>query len=222
MQQIKVLLLEDDMTLSEIIEEYLQENAMQVHTVTNAPDAINTAYEKNFDILLLDVKVPLGDGFSVLKELRESGNTTPAIFTTSLVSIEDISQGYDVGCDDYLRKPFELQELLLRIHSALKRSMQSNYEELIHINETARYNLLKKQLLINGDVMTLPKKEHILLELFLKYKGTLVSQNLIFETVWDYDQEPSEMSLRVYIRNLRKILGKETIKTIKNEGYCLC
>ncbi|EOI5010721.1 two-component system response regulator DccR, partial [Campylobacter jejuni] len=107
----KILLLEDDLSLSEIIEEFLNDEGYEVFLCDNAQEALDMAYERYFDLWILDVKVPLGDGFSLLKELRKSGKQTPAIFMTSLNTTNDLKQGFDAGCDDYIKKPFELAEL---------------------------------------------------------------------------------------------------------------
>ena len=117
----KVLLMEDDAQLSEIIKEYLEENGYDVKLATDGEEAFDMAYEEKFDIFLLDVKVPLMNGFDLLSKLRREGNETPAIFLTSLNGIEDLSRAFEAGCDDYLKKPFELKELLLRVKSISKR-----------------------------------------------------------------------------------------------------
>lgn len=102
----KIMLLEDDFVLSEILLEFLQEQGYDVCLYDNAKDALNAAYEQYFDLWILDVKVPYGNGFDVLKELRGCGKDTPAIFITSLDRITDLQSGYKAGCDDYLKKPF--------------------------------------------------------------------------------------------------------------------
>lgn len=100
---VRILLVEDDETLLEMISEYLNENGYEVVSCTNAQDAADLAYEQTFDLLILDVKIPKGDGFSLLSSLRKLGITTPSIFTTSLNTLDDLETGYASGCDDYLR-----------------------------------------------------------------------------------------------------------------------
>lgn len=217
----KILLLEDDFVLSEILIEFLQERGYQVTLCEDANIALETAYEHSFDLWILDVKVPHGNGFSLLKELRECGKNTPTIFITSLSSIEDLQNGYKAGCDDYIKKPFELLELQYRIETLLKRSFAHKDDEFVALPNGFRFGILRQLLYdAQGEVVTLTQKETLLLMLLLQNKNTYVSQENIFATLWEYEQEPSEMSLRAYIKNLRKILGKDCILNQRGRGYC--
>ncbi|MDP1784269.1 MAG: response regulator, partial [Sulfuricurvum sp.] len=119
MTKAKLLLLEDDPNLSESVAEYLQSQGYEVACAYDATSAEDFLYEHQFDLLLLDVNVPGGDGFSLLKEARKKGTATPAIFITSRNAMKDVEQGFESGGDDYLRKPYELKELLLRIQTIL-------------------------------------------------------------------------------------------------------
>lgn len=217
----KILLLEDDFMLSEILLEFLQEQGYSVKHCDNAKDALNVAYEQHFDLWLLDVKVPLGDGFSVLKELRACGKDTPAMFITSLDRIENVESGYNAGCDDYIKKPFELLELNYRISTLLKRSFSHKHSDKVALHNGYSFGILTQLLYDkNGEVVPITQKETMLLSLLLQNKGSYVSQELIFDTLWAYEQEPSELSLRAYIKNLRKILGKDSILNQRRRGYC--
>lgn len=217
----KILLLEDDFVLSEILLEFLQEQGYEVSLYDNAKDALDSAYEQHFDLWILDVKVPYGNGFDVLKELRGCGRDTPAIFITSLDRIDDLQSGYKAGCDDYLKKPFELLELQYRISTLLKRSFSHTQQDYIYLRNGLKFGIIT-QLLYDekGTLIPLTQKESLLLSLLLQHKGQYVSQEMIFNTLWEYEQEPSEMSLRVYVKNLRKILGKESILNQRGRGYC--
>ncbi len=225
----KILLLEDDFILSEIICEFLVEQGFEVTHCDDASSALNLAYEKQFDIWLLDVKVPEGDhflntsylpGFELLKTLREANKTTPCIFITSLSGIQDIQNGYIVGCDDFLKKPFELLELKLRIETLLKRVFQSRIDEYEDFGNGLKFSFVSKMLYQNGKIISLTQKESLLLNLLLQNANSYVSQNIIFDELWELDQEPSELSLRAYIKNLRKIIGKDKIINSHNKGYC--
>ena len=215
----QILLVEDDETLSELISEYLSEQGYDVTVRTDAKAALDTAYERNFDILILDVKLPKGDGFSLLRELRRLGNDTPAIFTTSLNALQDLEIGYKSGCDDYLKKPYELKELLLRIQILLKRKFSHVNDEFIELNGGYKFYPSSKTLRQNGQIVNLSNKESELLALFLENKNTLISKETIFEKIWKYGEEPSELSLRVYVKNLRRILGKDAIVNRRGDGY---
>ena len=215
----QILLVEDDETLSELISEYLSEQGYDVTVCADAKAALDTAYERNFDILILDVKLPKGDGFSLLRELRRLGNDTPAIFTTSLNALQDLEIGYKSGCDDYLKKPYELKELLLRIQILIKRKFSHVNDEFIELNDGYKFYPSSKTLRQNGQIVNLSNKESELLALFLENKNALLSKEAIFEKIWNYGEEPSELSLRVYVKNLRRILGKDAIVNRRGDGY---
>ena len=216
----KILLLEDDINLSELVEEFLIDEGYEVSLVNDAEAALNLAYEKHFDLWILDVKVPLGDGFSLLKELRQAGKNTPAIFLTSLNTASDLKEGFDAGCDDYIKKPFELVELALRVESILKRSFAHKNENYEDLGDNYKFSLSSQILYKDDKALTLPSKEIKLLSLLLKHKNRFVSVEQIFEELWDYDEEPSELSLRAYVKNLRKILGRDCIINQRGRGYC--
>ena len=215
----QILLVEDDETLSELISEYLSEQGYDVTVRADAKAALDTAYERNFDILILDVKLPKGDGFSLLRELRRLGDDTPAIFTTSLNALQDLEIGYKSGCDDYLKKPYELKELLLRIQILIKRKFSHINDEFIELNGGYKFYPSSKTLRQNGQIVNLSNKESELLALFLENKNALLSKERIFEKIWNYGEEPSELSLRVYVKNLRRILGKDAIINRRGDGY---
>ena len=215
----QILLVEDDETLSELISEYLSEQGYDVTVCADAKAALDTAYERNFDILILDVKLPKGDGFSLLRELRRLGDDTPAIFTTSLNALQDLEIGYKSGCDDYLKKPYELKELLLRIQILIKRKFSHVNDEFIELNDGYKFYPSSKTLRQNGQIVNLSNKESELLALFLENKNTLISKETIFDKIWNYGEEPSELSLRGYVKNLRRILGKDAIVNRRGDGY---
>lgn len=217
----KVLLMEDDAQLSEIIKEYLEENGYDVRLATDGEEAFDMAYEEKFDIFLLDVKVPLMNGFDLLSKLRREGNETPAIFLTSLNGIEDLSRAFEAGCDDYLKKPFELKELLLRVKSISKRVFYHKADEKISIGNGVYFDLDSNRIQKDGETIHLSKKESLILKLLLKHRGKIVTPQMIFENAWDYEDEPSEMSLRTYIKNIRKTIGKELIENTRGQGYML-
>lgn len=213
----KILLLEDDMVLQEIIAECLEEEGYEVICVSDGIEATNQAYEQNFDILLLDVMVTGQSGFESLHALRKSGKETPAIFITALDSLKDLEIGFKSGCDDYLRKPFELSELLLRIEVQLKHCKKL---EIFELGGGYCFDCVEEILYYQGEIIKIPTKQRKLLKILLQNRGYFVSLEQIYSELWGYSQTPSELSLRVYIKNLRQILGKENILTRRGEGYC--
>jgi len=215
----KLLLLEDDITLNETIVDYFESLDYEIISVYNGNDAQEAIYEKNFDLLLLDVNVPDIDGFEILKSIRESNNTTPAIFITSLNSMDDVEDGYESGCDDYIRKPFALKELKLRVETILKRGFFHSNATKVEIDKNIYYDTASDILNVNDQEIQLKNKDAKLLKLFLQNKDKLVTHETIYSVLWEYDEEISESALRTYIKNLRKLLGKEKIVSIKKLGY---
>jgi DNA-binding response OmpR family regulator len=219
MKNAKLLLLEDDVALSETVEEYLQENGYDVVCVYDGESAEEKLYEEKFDLLLLDVNVPQVDGFSLLRSARKEGVDVPAIFITSRNTMQDVEHGFESGADDYLRKPFELKELLLRVRTILKRNFFHHPEPRLQLLEGAEYDFEKGQLYIDGKMVALGEKEGRLLKLFVQHRGELLAHEVIFGHLWDFDESPSDDALRTYIKNLRKLLGKEHIVSHKRLGY---
>jgi len=216
----KILYLEDDINLSQTVEEFLSDEGFDVACVYDGEEALESVYTTRFDLLLLDVNVPQIDGFKLLKELREANILTPAIFITSLNSIKDLSSGYEYGADDYIKKPFALKELLLRINALLKRVYKIQ-EQLIKVTDEIDFNIYSNELVKEGNKIILNQKELLLLKLLLRYKNECVTFENIYQNVWQYNENHSYMSLRTYVKNLRKHIGKEHILSIKNIGYKL-
>ncbi len=215
----KLLLLEDDTNLNETVTEFLEENGYEVVSVYDGYEAQEKLYETKFDLLLLDINVPGVDGLQLLKESRQEGVVAPAIFITSMDSVDDLERGFESGCDDYIRKPFALKELLIRVETLLKRGFFHEAKETIPIAENIAYDIKTGELLIDGRSVTLGNKESRLMKLFMKHQGEVISHERIYRHLWDYEEEPSDSALRTYIKNLRKIIGKESIVSIKKQGY---
>ena len=215
----KILLLEDDANLNETVTEFLEEQGYEVLSVFDGFEAQEKLYESKYDLLLLDVNTPMMNGFEVLKEARANGVVAPAIYMTSLDSVDDLEQGFASGCDDYIRKPFVLRELHIRVETLLKRAFFHQEKSLINIASKIAYDIKNKELLIEGICVSLGQKESKLLNLFLKNEGEVLSHERINAQVWDFDESPSDTALRTYIKNLRKRIGKECIVSIKKQGY---
>ncbi len=215
----KILLLEDDANLNETVTEFLIEQGHEVVSVYDGHEAQEKLYESKYDLLLLDVNTPGINGFDLLAEAREGDVVAPAIFITSLDSVDDLEKGFDSGCDDYIRKPFALKELKIRVETLLKRGFFHESKELIKISDSIFYDINSNELVIDDNVVSLGHKESMLLKLFMKNEGEIVAHERIYKHLWDYDEEPSDTALRTYIKNLRKIIGKEKIVSIKKQGY---
>jgi len=216
----KILLLEDDIILSEIIEEFLISLDYEVICSYDGLNASELVYEQSFDLMLLDVEVPSLDGFEFLKSLRDQNINTPAIYITSLNTSKDLQKGFDIGCDDYIKKPFELTELQARINN-IKRLYKIDSDVVFEFCDTIRYNFSKQTVLYEGTEISLAQKELKILEYFIKNKNEVVSADELMVNIWGYEETPTNATIRTYIKNIRKVIGDEFIVTLKGIGYKL-
>lgn len=214
----KILLLEDDVILNEIIEEFLLSLNYDVITAFDGNIAEELIYEESFDLLLFDVNIPNITGFELLKNIRQNNINIPIIFITSRHTADDVKIGFNSGCDDYIKKPFELSELQLRIEN-VKRLRQIDNHGQIKIDNDTFYNYEKKVIIRNNEEFNLSKIESKILEYFLKNKNKTISIDEISVNNWLYDEMPESTTIRTYIKNLRKKLNDETITTLKGIGY---
>lgn len=219
MKKARLLLLEDDVNLSETVEEYLSDEGYEVVCVFSGTEAEEKIYESSFDLLLLDVNVPGPNGFTLLKEARDRGVDIPSIFVTSRNAMADVEDGFASGADDYIRKPYALKELLLRIETILRRSFFHHPVSQIELDENISYDVQNSELYVDGEKVALQAQEAKLLKLFIQRKGEVVTHEVIMEHLWDYDEVASDTALRTYIKDLRKVLGKERIVNHKRIGY---
>jgi len=212
----RILLLEDDKILSETLYELLESEGYSITLVKAGNSVLEVTSSATFELMLFDVNVPDYNGFELLKMLREAENKTPCIFLTSLSDIASLSKGFEVGADDYLKKPFDFDELLVRIGALLRKSFASLENEVVYKNLI--YKIDSNEILSEGNLISLAPQEKKLLNLFFKHPDeTVLKYDLLYEL--DSEGEASEGSLRVYITKLRKI-GLE-IQTIKGMGYRL-
>lgn len=218
---IRILLLEDDPLISDIVCEFLEERLYNVTCVCDGHEALDKAYENLFDLFIFDVKVPHLNGFDLLKKLREFNQETPAIFITSLASIDDMTAGYNCGCDDYIRKPFELKELELRVKHLLKTSLHFSEGDRIILNQEWSYEPGNAKLIGKHQELFLTKKEAGILKVLLAHKGKMIASERIIASVWGYEEDATDENLRTHIKKLRKVLGKDMIQNIRKQGYML-
>ncbi|AXX92529.1 DNA-binding response regulator [Malaciobacter molluscorum LMG 25693] len=215
----KILVLEDDELFAQTLEDFLEEEDYYVDIASDGQKALDLNYENNYDLYLLDINVPKINGLELLSQLRESGDETPAIYLTSYKDKQTLENGFSCGCDDYIKKPVDLNELNLRIKSILKRCGKILKE--INISDSIIFNPSTKRVYNNGEDLNIPIKIVFLLELFLEQKDSIVTKDMIISKLWTTSEEYSEGSIRVYINNLKKIIGKDKIKNIKGIGYKL-
>ncbi|MFV0563300.1 response regulator transcription factor [Malaciobacter mytili] len=214
----RVLLLEDDTLLNEIIEEFLEELDYEVVSTHDGQEALETIYEEHFDLLILDVNVPSINGFDLLKSLKDNKIDIPTIYITSLHTSKDIQEGFESGADDYIKKPFHLSELKLRINN-IKRLRQIDNSGQVKLNNEISYNYDTKYITVEKQETHLSKTEAKVFEYLIKNKNRAVSIEEISLNNWLYDEAPTATTIRTYIKNLRKILGKDKILNLKAVGY---
>jgi len=212
----KILLLEDDKILSETLVELLESEGFVITHVEDGEMALDVTFVSDFDLLLLDVNVPFINGFEFLKSLRDSGDSTPAIFITALSDVASLSHGFEVGADDYIKKPFDFDELSIRINALLRKSYNS-YNNRVVLGEFT-FDIEKDELYKNGEFIKLSPYELELTKLFFKNIDKTVAKEYIFDELSN-GSEMSEGSLRVHITKLRKT--GLPITTIKGIGYRL-
>jgi len=206
----KILLLEDDEILSQTLNELLESQGYEVHLAKDGNIALDLSFELKFDLYLLDVNVPFLNGFDFLKELRDSGDETTAFFLTALSDIDSLSKGFQVGADDYIKKPFEFDELLVRINAKLK--VNSNLIKYKNLEYNIKTNEIKNE---NKNV-NIPQIDKDIFLLFLKNVGNIVDKSLIFELM----EKPTDVGLRVHITKIKKLLHVD-ITNIRGQGYRL-
>jgi two-component system, OmpR family, response regulator len=214
----KILLLEDDLILNEIIEEHLISKNNDVISTFSGDEAQDIIYSQTFDLMLFDVNVPNINGFELLTDLRKNGIKTPVIYITSADMLEDIEKGFQSGCDDYIKKPFELRELDLRIEN-IKRLHNISNSNIIEISKKLFLDKDNLIININGKKIHIAQKESEVLEYLIKNKNKSVSIEELSINVWTYEESPIASTIRTYIKNLRKILGEESIINIRGVGY---
>ena len=219
MKKATLLLLEDDLTLHETLREYLEEEGFDVVGVFDGESAEDRLYEQAFDLLILDVNVPRKNGFEVLRDARGYGVETPALFLTTRNADADVEAGFRSGADDYVRKPFSLKELLLRVQSMLRRRFSHRADERMPLGDGLEFDLQGTQLYRDGEVVKLADKPRKLLGLLLQRRGEVVTHEVITEHLWGFDESPSGDALRTYVKTLRNEIGKERIVSHKRTGY---
>jgi len=214
MMSAKILLLEDDKLFNETLQDFLEEEGFVLHTVLDPYSALDLTYENNYDLYLFDVNLPYENGFELLEKLRHAGDMTPTIFITSRDDKDSLKEGFTQGGDDYITKPVDLDELLLRINAVLRRQTRSQFVQIGKL----RFDVMTKQLYENDKALELTQKASELLLVLLEGQGNVVSSEQIKERLWSSSEEASDGSLRVYIAQLKKYFPTH-IDNVRGVGY---
>jgi len=213
----KILLMEDDPVLGDIVTDYLQQY-YTTHRAFDSAEAQEFIDEESYDLFIFDINVPGKNGIELLEELRSFNDTTPAIIITAYEDTKHLKESFDVGAHDYIRKPFELEELRLRIEKS-KILFHIEQDNPVKLSEKLTY-YPKKQLVSDGtNEMGLRPKECEILEYFITHPKRLISQEELVQNIWEFDALPSDATLRSYIRNLREVIGADKIVTQRGLGY---
>jgi len=213
----KILLLEDDYLYKVTIKDFLEEFDYKVDDFDDGEDALDAIYENSYSLLLLDIRVPGKDGYEILKDIRENGVQTPVIMLTSLTDIHNLSLGYELGCSDYLRKPFELKELKYRIDYTIKTHCFNTALRSVRVGDY-RFEIETKRLTKNGVVIELSATQRDLVSYLVQNKGYFVSIDSLQNVVWE-GRDISYADIRMCIKRVREKCGKEFIVTKKMVGY---
>ena len=216
---INILLLEDDELFSLSLIDYLEE--FSEVNITHASDSntmLDLIYKNRYDLYLLDINLPDINGLDLLKDIRNATDETPTIFLTSYKDKETLTKGFENGADDFLTKPFDMDELILRINSLMKRVKKENHVSLGNIE----FNFDNKEVKIDGESIKFSLKALELFELFYQNNNTIVTKDMIINRLWTANESYSEGSIRVYVNSIKKLFIDRTlfnISNIKNIGY---
>lgn len=219
----RLLLAEDDKRIANFVSKGLRENSYAVDVVSDGEEALYQVSISDYDLIILDVMMPLKDGFEVCQELRQSGNKTPILMLTAKDAVEDRISGLDFGADDYLVKPFEFGELLARLRALLRRQKEIRPPKIVIAD--LEIDTISNRVWRGGNEILLTAKEYVLLEYMAREKGKVIGREEISNHVWDESFNVFSNSIEVYINRLRTKIDKgftpQLIHTRRGAGYVL-
>ncbi|MFT7859420.1 MAG: response regulator transcription factor [Sulfurimonas sp.] len=214
----KILLLEDEVMLNESICEYLQSLGHRVEPFFDGEKAYSAMQDNSYDLYILDINVPRIDGLSILEKLHDLKIYVPTIYISALVDIEDISRAYNLGCYDYLKKPFHLKELSLRIDRIVSSSKTPNVH--LALSKNYSYDQESKALYFQQEPQILTKKQSQIIDLLARNRGLVVDFDQFQEYVWD-DMIVDNATIRAEVNRLKKILKEDLIVNVRGMGYMI-
>ncbi|QJB48559.1 response regulator transcription factor [Acinetobacter sp. NEB149] len=220
----KILIIEDDFMIAESTETLLKLHQFDVHWVNNGIEGLKQLQQQVYDIILLDLGLPMMDGMLVLKNIRQKFPNLPVLIISARDQLQNRVDGLNQGADDYLIKPYEFDELLARIHALIRRSGLKNTG--IDTNKKLSHSGLELDLeqhiaLFNGQAIELSNREWSILMVMLNHPNKIFSKNDLEDKLYDFDSDVSSNTVEVYIHHLRAKLGKDFIRTIRGLGYRL-
>lgn len=214
----KILLLEDDHNYNESILEYLELKGYDVDSYMDGEEALDAIMKRHYYLLILDIKVPGIHGHDLIKMLRESGIETPILIMTSLVDIDNIAIGYELGCNDYLKKPFDLKELELRMQTLVKQCYDTGKDMSCQINGSYVFDFTSGELTKDKNPISLSPKEKELVRFLIERKNSWCDMEMLREHVWE-GKEITYADIRMCIRKIRLKTDSEFITSQRGEGY---
>ena len=216
----KILVIEDEIDLNNVIVKHLKKNGYSVDSAFNGEEAMDFTAVAHYDLIVLDIMMPVMDGLAFLQKSRAAKLATPVLILTAKDEVDDVVKGLDTGADDYLVKPFDFKELLARARTLIRRNSGSAANE-IYADEL-KIDLSKKSVELGGQSIELTGKEYEILEFLILNKGRILTRDQIKEHVWDFDYTGSSNVIDVLIKNIRKKLGeREIIQTKRGLGYVI-
>ena len=215
----RILIAEDEDRIASFLRKGFEASGFVTAVVGDGNAAAAAARDEDFDVLVLDVGLPGVDGFGVLARLRSRGERLPVIVLTARDSVHDTVTALDTGADDYVTKPFSFDELLARVRARL-RSPATDEPMIQRVGEVA-LDLRTRQAKVGEHTIDLSAREFTLLETFLRHPGQVLSREQLLSRVWGYDFDPGSNVVDVYVRYLRRKLGKGVIETVRGMGYRL-
>jgi two-component system, OmpR family, copper resistance phosphate regulon response regulator CusR len=216
----RILIAEDEDRIASFVEKGLRANGFVTTVAGDGDSALELGRSGGFDLIVLDLGLPGRDGFTVLRLLREERVRTPVIILTARDTVGDTVAGLEGGADDYMTKPFRFEELLARVRLRL-RAGESAPEISVLVTGGVSLDLRTRRAKVDGRTVDLTAREFVLLELFLRHPGQVLSREQILSHVWGYDFDPGSNIVDVYVRALRKKLGADCIGTVRGMGYRL-
>ncbi|MFD1718310.1 response regulator transcription factor [Georgenia deserti] len=215
----RILIAEDDHGIVSFVQKGLRSAGYTTVVAEDGQTALLMARVGEFDMIILDIGLPLMDGFTVLERLREEGVATPVIVLTARDSVTDRVHGLEGGANDYMTKPFQFAELLARIRLRLEDQPSATASVLRAAGMTL--DLRTRQVEVDGRAVDLSGREFALLEVFMRHEGQLLSREQILGHVWGYDFDPASNVVDVYVRALRRKIGADRVQTMRGSGYRL-
>jgi two-component system, OmpR family, response regulator QseB len=218
----QILIAEDEPRIASFIDKGLRAQGFTITLAVNASEALNLVQTNEFDLMILDLGLPGGDGLAVLESLRGQGVQTPVIILTARDDINDKLAGLSGGADDYMTKPFRFEELLARIRLRMKpRPTVVAGEDLTLTVGNVVLNLRTRRAIVENQEVELPSREFTLAEAFFQHPGQVLTRQQLLDRVWGYDYDPGSNVVDVYVGYLRKKLGSDLFETVRGVGYRL-